>query len=122
MLLRLTNSAAPATDLGFLLHKNPANLHSVGLTFGLAHVFHAEAAADRCTACLQFPEWADSRYVRLNLAAEVSVHDALSHPYVLLQVVELESLAFGSTVFPSSQPPSPNVLRVERREAARNLW
>lgn len=184
MLLRLTNSAPPATDLGFLLHKNPANLHSVDLAFGRAHVFYAEATAGRCTACLlldidpvelvrgaqqledyvndrpyvassylsvaigrafgtalagkcqqrpelvaarlpltvtvevvpawggaevlhklftplgyqvqttalpldeKFPEWGDSRYVRLTLAAEVTVHDALSHLYVLLPVVD----------------------------------
>ncbi len=184
MLLRLTNSAPPATDLGFLLHKNPANLHSVDLSFGRAHVFYPEATAGRCTACLlldidpvelvrgaqqledyvndrpyvassylsvaigrafgtalagncqkrpelvaarlpltvtvevapawggaevlhklfaplgyqvettelpldeKFPEWGDSRYVRLTLAAEVTVHDALSHLYVLLPVVD----------------------------------
>lgn len=184
MLLRLTNSATPATDLGFLLHKNPANLHSVDLAFGRAHVFYAEATPQRCTACLlldidpvelvrgaqqledyvndrpyvassylsvaigrafgtalagncqkrpelvatplpltvtvevvpawggaevlhklfqplgykvettalpldeKFPEWGDSRYVRLTLVAEVTVHDALSHLYVLLPVVD----------------------------------
>jgi 3' terminal RNA ribose 2'-O-methyltransferase Hen1 len=52
MLLTITNTLPPATDLGFLLHKNPANLHHVSLPFGEAHVFYPEAAQDRCTAAL----------------------------------------------------------------------
>lgn len=52
MLLRITNTSQSATDLGYLLHKNPANLHSVDLTFGRAHVFYTCADAERCTACL----------------------------------------------------------------------
>jgi len=52
MLLRITNKGQYATDLGFLLHKNPANLHSVEVAFGKAYVFYTEASADRCTACL----------------------------------------------------------------------
>jgi hypothetical protein len=46
MLLTLTTTHNPATDLGFLLHKNPANLHSFDLSFGKAHVFYPEATAD----------------------------------------------------------------------------
>lgn len=52
MLLTITNTAAPATDLGFLLHKNPANLHSAELAFGKAHVFYSSAHESNCTACL----------------------------------------------------------------------
>jgi 3' terminal RNA ribose 2'-O-methyltransferase Hen1 len=52
MLLSITNTGGDATDLGFLLHKNPANLHTSDLTFGKAYVFYTFAAADRCTACL----------------------------------------------------------------------
>src|SRR6201984_3651461 len=52
MLLTLTTTHNPATDLGYLLHKNPAKLHSLELSFGKAHVFYPEAAADRCTAAL----------------------------------------------------------------------
>src|ERR1700723_2956507 len=52
MLLTLTTTHTPATDLGFLLHKNPANLHSFDLSFGKAHVFYPEASSDRCTAAL----------------------------------------------------------------------
>ena len=34
MLLTLTTTHNPATDLGYLLHKNPAKLHSFELSFG----------------------------------------------------------------------------------------
>jgi 3' terminal RNA ribose 2'-O-methyltransferase Hen1 len=52
MLLTITTTHAPATDLGFLLHKNPSRLHSFELSFGKAHVFYPEATTDRCTAAL----------------------------------------------------------------------
>ena len=52
MLISITNTADPATDIGYLLHKNPANLHSADLAFGKAHVFYSSATAQRCTACL----------------------------------------------------------------------
>lgn len=52
MLLSITNTGPQATDLGFLLHKNPANMHTAELSFGNAYVFYSEAAAERCTACL----------------------------------------------------------------------
>ncbi|HTC93130.1 MAG TPA: 3' terminal RNA ribose 2'-O-methyltransferase Hen1 [Terriglobales bacterium] len=52
MLLTITNTKAPATDLGYLLHKNPSRLQSFSLAFGEAHVFYPEAAAERCTAAL----------------------------------------------------------------------
>jgi hypothetical protein len=52
MLLTLTTTHKPATDLGYLLHKNPAKLHSFELSFGKAHVFYPEATAERCTAAL----------------------------------------------------------------------
>lgn len=52
MLLTITTTHQPATDLGYLLHKNPARLHSFDLSFGYAHVFYPEVSADRCTAAL----------------------------------------------------------------------
>src|SRR5438477_4510733 len=52
MLLTLTTTAAPATDLGYLLAKNPARLHTFDLTFGKVHVFYPEASPERCTAAL----------------------------------------------------------------------
>jgi len=39
VLLTLTTTHNPATDLGHLLRKNPARAQSFDLTFGKAHVF-----------------------------------------------------------------------------------
>jgi 3' terminal RNA ribose 2'-O-methyltransferase Hen1 len=52
VLLTITSTTAPATDLGYLLFKNPARLYGLDLSFGKATVFYPEATADRCTVCL----------------------------------------------------------------------
>jgi 3' terminal RNA ribose 2'-O-methyltransferase Hen1 len=52
MLLTLTTTRKPATDLGYLLHKNPSRLQTFELSFGQAHVFYPEATDERCTAAL----------------------------------------------------------------------
>ncbi len=52
MLLEITNTASPATDLGYLLYKNPANVRTSKLRFGQAHVYYPEASEERCTAAL----------------------------------------------------------------------
>jgi len=52
MLLTITTTHRPATDLGYLLHKHPGRFQSYDLSFGKAHVFYPEAAVDRCAACL----------------------------------------------------------------------
>ncbi|MBA3712510.1 MAG: 3' terminal RNA ribose 2'-O-methyltransferase Hen1 [Pyrinomonadaceae bacterium] len=52
MLLTITNTQPPATDLGYLLHKNPSRVQTFDLTFGQAHVFYPEAQVERCTAAL----------------------------------------------------------------------
>jgi hypothetical protein len=52
VLLTLTTTAVPATDLGYLLGKNPARLQTFELAFGKAYVFYPEASEDRCTATL----------------------------------------------------------------------
>jgi len=52
MLLTITNTQSPATDLGYLLHKSPDRLHSFSLAYGKAHVFYPEATPERCTFAL----------------------------------------------------------------------
>src|SRR5947209_16469750 len=52
MLLTITTTYQPATDLGYLLHKNPARVQSFSLSFGKAHIFYPEATLERCTAVL----------------------------------------------------------------------
>jgi 3' terminal RNA ribose 2'-O-methyltransferase Hen1 len=52
VLLTISSKRAPATDLGYLLHKHPDRCQSFDLSFGKAHVFYPEATHERCTACL----------------------------------------------------------------------
>ncbi|MDJ0752242.1 MAG: 3' terminal RNA ribose 2'-O-methyltransferase Hen1 [Ardenticatenaceae bacterium] len=52
MLLTITTTHQPATDLGYLLHKHPDRVQKFKLAFGKAHVFYPEATAERCTAAL----------------------------------------------------------------------
>ena len=52
MLLTITTTRQPATDLGYLLHKHPDRAQAFELSFGTAHVFYPEASAERCTAAL----------------------------------------------------------------------
>ncbi len=52
MLLTITNTYPPATDLGYLLYKHPERVQEFELNFGHAHVFYPEASIDRCTAAL----------------------------------------------------------------------
>ncbi len=52
MLLTISTTYQPATDLGYLLHKNPTRLQTEDLSFGTGYVFYPEATAQRCTAAL----------------------------------------------------------------------
>jgi 3' terminal RNA ribose 2'-O-methyltransferase Hen1 len=52
MLLSISTTHSPATDLGYLLGKHPDRFQSFDLTFGRSHVFYPEATAERCTATL----------------------------------------------------------------------
>jgi 3' terminal RNA ribose 2'-O-methyltransferase Hen1 len=60
MLLTITTTHSPATDLGYLLGKHPDSLserlrqrfQTFELTFGRAQVFYPEATAEYCTAAL----------------------------------------------------------------------
>jgi 3' terminal RNA ribose 2'-O-methyltransferase Hen1 len=52
MLLTITTTHRPASDLGYLLHKHPERFQSFDLSFGKAHVYYSEVSAERCTACL----------------------------------------------------------------------
>ena len=52
MLITISTTAEPATDLGFLLHKNPGRPQAFDVSVGTAHVFYPEATDQRCTAAL----------------------------------------------------------------------
>ena len=52
MILTISTTHQPATDLGFLLHKHPDRHHVTELSFGTAHIVYPEASVDRCSAAL----------------------------------------------------------------------
>ena len=52
MLLTITTTHNPATDLGYLLHKNPSRLQTFEQSFGAAHVFYPVVREEKCTAAL----------------------------------------------------------------------
>jgi hypothetical protein len=53
MLLTITSTHPPATDLGYLLHKNPSRCQTFELPFGMAHVFYPEASDSRCKVAMR---------------------------------------------------------------------
>ncbi len=52
MLLTISTTCRPATDLGYLLHKHPDRVQEFRQSFGTAVVFYPEATDERCTAAL----------------------------------------------------------------------
>ena len=52
MLLTITTTHQPATDLGYLLHKHPDRVQRFDVSTGIAHVFYPEATEERTTATL----------------------------------------------------------------------
>jgi 3' terminal RNA ribose 2'-O-methyltransferase Hen1 len=52
MILEISTTHRPATDLGYLLHKNPGRAQTFELPFGTAYVFYPVATAELCTAAL----------------------------------------------------------------------
>lgn len=52
MLLTITTTYQPATDLGYLLHKHPERAQTFPQSFGQVHVFYPVVSQERCTAAL----------------------------------------------------------------------
>lgn len=52
MLLTITTTHRPATDIGYLLGKNPNRLQSFPAAVGQVHVFYPVAREDECTVAL----------------------------------------------------------------------
>ncbi|WP_029246727.1 3' terminal RNA ribose 2'-O-methyltransferase Hen1 [Schlesneria paludicola] len=52
MLLTISTTHAPATDLGFLLHKHPDRCQTFSASYGSTHVFYPEATDERTTVAL----------------------------------------------------------------------
>jgi len=52
MLLTITTTHRPATDIGYLLGKNPNRIQSFPVACGQVHVFYPIAEEEKCTAAL----------------------------------------------------------------------
>lgn len=52
MLLNITTTHQPTTDLSYLLHKHPDRFQSVDLSVGQAHIFYPELSQDKTTVSL----------------------------------------------------------------------
>ena len=52
MLITISYTKKPATDLGYLMHKNPYRPQTFDLNFGKAHVFFSEITEEKCTVAL----------------------------------------------------------------------
>ena len=52
MILDITTTHTPATDLGYLLHKHPDKFQTLELSVGKAHVFYPEKSETRTTVSL----------------------------------------------------------------------
>ena len=74
MLLKLTTTHQPATDLGYLLAKNPARVQSAELSFGQAQICYPEASAERCNdeleSVVMHGSWRTRCHPRMNLGLE----------------------------------------------------
>lgn len=78
MLLTITTTRYPATDLGYLLHKHPAKVQTFPFTAGDAHVFYPEATEEKCTAALLL----DLDPVKLTRKSSPGSNDFALEPYV----------------------------------------
>lgn len=97
MLLTITTTHTPATELGYLLHKHPDRCQSLSLSFGQAHVFYPEANEERCTAALLL----DVDPVKLvrgrgaTLAQYVSDRPYVASSFMSVAIAQVFSTALG---------------------------
>ena len=87
MLLTISTTHKPATDLGYLLHKNPARgPQAFDLTYGKAHVFYPEVSEERCTSALLL----DIDPIRLVKGSGTTIHEYVNdRPYVLSSMMSV---------------------------------
>ncbi|GAB1544138.1 3' terminal RNA ribose 2'-O-methyltransferase Hen1 [Scytonema sp. NUACC21] len=97
MLLTITTTHHPATDLGYLLHKHPDRCQSFSLSFGQALVFYPEVSDEKCTAALLL----DIDQVKLvrgrgaTLAEYVSDRPYVASSFLSVAIAQVFSTALG---------------------------
>jgi 3' terminal RNA ribose 2'-O-methyltransferase Hen1 len=100
MFLTLSTTHTPATDLGYLLHKNPARVQAFDLGFGKAHVFYPVANEQFCVAALLLEIDAVSLVRRSDLADEyVSDRPYAASSFLSVAIAQV----FGSALNGSSK-------------------
>lgn len=52
MLLTISTTYQPATDIGYLFHKHPAKVQKFDISGGKAHIFYPEATDEKCTIAM----------------------------------------------------------------------
>ena len=99
MLLTITCRAENATDLGFLLHKNPTNVFEEKTSFGRLVVFYPEAGASVCTAALLL-DVDPIKLVRGNRGGAPSLRQYVNdRPYVASSLLSVAIVAaFGTAM------------------------
>jgi hypothetical protein len=105
LLLTITTTHRPATDLGCLLHKNPARTQTFDLDVGRAHVFYPQASVDACTVALLL----DIDPISLvRTARRASLRQYVNdRPYVASSFMSSAILkVFGSAMSGASQRPA----------------
>jgi 3' terminal RNA ribose 2'-O-methyltransferase Hen1 len=120
MLLTLTLTRPPATDLGFLLHKHPERVQEFSLPFGSAHVFYPETSEARCTAALLLdvdPVGLVRRGVRFaRLDQYVNDRPYVASSFMSVAVSRVFSTALAGNCTPRPELPE-EVLPLEARVA-----
>jgi 3' terminal RNA ribose 2'-O-methyltransferase Hen1 len=101
MLLTITTTHQPATDMGYLLHKSPFRSQSADLTFGTVNIFYPEATREQCTVAIMLDIdpvelVRGSRHMHSTMPLEQYVND---RPYVCSSFMSVAlSRVFGQTL------------------------
>lgn len=99
MLLTISAGISGA-DMGYLLHKNPARVHSFELAFGKAHVFYPELGASRSEAALLLDVDPVGLVRRRSHGGEASLHQYVNdRPYAASSFLSVAiSQVFGTAM------------------------
>jgi 3' terminal RNA ribose 2'-O-methyltransferase Hen1 len=103
VLLTITTTHRPATDLGFLLHKHPERVQRFSLPFGAAHVFYPEATEERCTAALLM-EVDPVGLVRRGRSAFALAEYVNDRPYVASSLLSVAIVTVYKTAMEGARP------------------
>lgn len=105
MILTISTTHQPATDLGYLLHKNPSRTNTAEMAFGSAHLFYPEAGEERCTVAVLL------EVDVVKLVRGISVYDQYvnDRPYVANSFMSSALLEFFSTAMSGRSKERPEL-------------